>query len=558
MSTLPETILPRATADEFGRLAECWGHLGLWCTLWSGDGQLLADIPQSPPLWKSLWVRGQALRHELSQCVRGRREHHGSLLNIAGLCLQCTSVPQAPRHPMVAVACYLDDTAAWTEELSRLCSQWQLDERLMRSWFCQQPRLTDVQVRHAGALLQQAVLDIHQRSTHRAETDEMTRQLAEAYEELNLIYRIGATMRVTQMPREHFSRLFADLARTTPFTTMAAVLYDTDVLDADNRLIIGGEPIVEAPQVLRIAHVLQPLIEHHSNAMVINSLQQHPDLHWAEAWLERLLAVPIVSNQSLLGLVLVFNHSNNGDFNSTDARLLHSVVDRSAIYLENVLLYGDLNNLLMGLLHALVSSIDAKDPYTSGHSNRVAVVAQKIAEKTGADPEAVKRVYLSGLLHDVGKIGISELILCKPGRLSDSEMLEMQKHPEIGAKILTGIKQLDDIIPGVLHHHEWISGQGYPAGLAGDAVPWIARVVGLADAFDAMTSGRNYRNALPLSSALAELRRFAGTQFCPRLVDALIELVDEGLLNDLKNVKVASVFDRVQTRWIRPESLHEH
>jgi HD-GYP domain-containing protein (c-di-GMP phosphodiesterase class II) len=118
----------------------------------------------------------------------------------------------------------------------------------------------------------------------------------------------------------------------------------------------------------------------------------------------------------------------------------------------------------------------------------------------------------------------------------------MQRHPEIGARILGGIPQLDDIIPGVLHHHESLSGHGYPHGLHGDQIPYLARVVGLADAFDAMTSGRTYRGALPLQAAMAEIRRCSGTQFCPHLADALVELVDAGLADELRVLQDGPVF----------------
>jgi len=117
--------------------------------------------------------------------------------------------------------------------------------------------------------------------------------------------------------------------------------------------------------------------------------------------------------------------------------------------------------------------------------------------------------------------------------------------------ILSGITQLQDIIPAVLHHHEWLSGAGYPGKLAGDQIPWVARVVGLADAFDAMTTRRKYREALPLNAAMAEIRRFAGTQFCPILVDSLVALVEEGLPDRLKGIPKIPAFGNVYTKWIR-------
>jgi HD-GYP domain-containing protein (c-di-GMP phosphodiesterase class II) len=139
---------------------------------------------------------------------------------------------------------------------------------------------------------------------------------------------------------------------------------------------------------------------------------------------------------------------------------------------------------------------------------------------------------MAGLLHDVGKIGVPEAVLQKTGRLTDEEFAQIKKHPEIGARILKDIKQVEDIIPGVLHHHERMDGKGYPAGLAGENIPLLGRVICLADCFDAMTSSRTYRKALPLEVALTEIRRCAGTQFDPVLADHFLR-IGEDKLRDL-------------------------
>ncbi len=539
--------------SDLANLADHWAGLGAFCTLWSPQGEPISVIPQSSPFWKMLWNRAQPLRAEVARAVQAceSEQTRGMLLNIPGLYICCLPLQDPSGRVGVAVICYASEHCTWTEDFSRLCSQCRIDEQLLHDRLEHQPRFSESGAVHLAALIHQSLQNMLRLGDSRTEADEMATQLTDTYEELNLIYRVGAMMRVTQEPRAYFVQLFEDLAKATPFTTMAAVLYDTEVLEPDNRLIIGGEPLVDEPAVLRLADALQPGIAKSRKALIINRLQDHPNLEWASGWLRRALAVPIIGNESLMGVVLVLNHNDDADFNSTDMRLLHSVTDRTATYLENVLLYGDLNKLLMGLLHALVSSIDAKDPDTSGHSNRVALISQLLAEKVGQSALQADRVYLGGLLHDVGKIGISELILCKPGRLTVEERHEMEKHTEIGVKILGGIAQLHDIIPAVLHHHEWLNGGGYPSKLHGDDIPWIAKVVGLADAFDAMTTKRKYRDALPLSAAMSELRRCAGTQFCPKLVDALVELVEEGLGDRLKKVRTVSAFDNVHARWVR-------
>jgi HD-GYP domain-containing protein (c-di-GMP phosphodiesterase class II) len=193
------------------------------------------------------------------------------------------------------------------------------------------------------------------------------------------------------------------------------------------------------------------------------------------------------------------------------------VASGCAVFIENGRLFHDLKELFVGSLKALTSSIDAKDQYTRGHSERVALIsrwiAERMSERQPLDEEQIHRIYLAGLLHDIGKIGIDEHVLRKNGKLTPEERECIQRHPSIGASILQGIKQMRDIVPGVLCHHERIDGTGYPDGLRGDEIPLTGKIVGLADSFDAMTSRRVYRDALSIETALDEIRRGLGTQF---------------------------------------------
>ena len=191
----------------------------------------------------------------------------------------------------------------------------------------------------------------------------------------------------------------------------------------------------------------------------------------------------------------------------------------------------ELSTAYIQTIRALAEAIDAKDHYTRGHSERVAVYASRMARRMNMRKELVERVYFSGLLHDVGKIGIPDAIITKPSRLSKEEYLEMQKHPEIGAKILEPVQFLKHIIPCVRHHHEWFDGSssGYPMRLAGDQIPQPSRVIVVADTVEAMTSDRPYRKALPLEVVVRELHKYSGTQFDPKCVEACLSLLeDEG------------------------------
>ena len=169
----------------------------------------------------------------------------------------------------------------------------------------------------------------------------------------------------------------------------------------------------------------------------------------------------------------------------------------------------------------LAETLDLRDSGTALHSQTVGRLCEQIAVALGLAPEQVERVRLAGLLHDIGKIGVADTILQKPAALTEDEWAEMRKHPELGARILTGAN-LDDISSWVLAHHERPDGRGYPHGLVGDAIPLEARILAVADSFEAMTSDRVYRAGMPIEEAAAELRRCAGAQFDARVVEVFL------------------------------------
>jgi putative nucleotidyltransferase with HDIG domain len=191
----------------------------------------------------------------------------------------------------------------------------------------------------------------------------------------------------------------------------------------------------------------------------------------------------------------------------------------------------ELRTAYIQTIRALAEAIDAKDAYTRGHSERVAVYASRLGHQMGLRKELIERIYFAGLLHDVGKIGIPDAIITKPDRLTPEEYEEIKKHPEIGAKILEPVEFLHHIVPCVRHHHEWYDGcnAGYPDQLAGDLIPLPSRVIVVADTVEAMTSDRPYRKAMPIDDVVLELHKYSGTQFDPVVVEAFLKLLeDEG------------------------------
>ncbi len=189
--------------------------------------------------------------------------------------------------------------------------------------------------------------------------------------------------------------------------------------------------------------------------------------------------------------------------------------------------YIDMQDVYLSTVAALATSIDAKDPYTKGHSERVNRYSIQMAKQLRLPEEQVDMLRYMSLMHDIGKIGIRDSVLNKPGRLTEEEFEEIKKHPEVGYKIVSEIKFLSKGAEIVRHHHERYDGRGYPMGLAGEDIPLGARVVAVADAFDAMTTERPYKSAMPQDAAVEELKRCSGTQFDAKVVDAFIRTLEE-------------------------------
>jgi putative nucleotidyltransferase with HDIG domain len=199
-------------------------------------------------------------------------------------------------------------------------------------------------------------------------------------------------------------------------------------------------------------------------------------------------------------------------------------------------------------IRALAEAVDAKDAYTRGHSERVGVYASKIAREMNFAKDFIERVYIAGLLHDVGKIGVRDAVITKPSRLTQEEYEEIKKHPEIGAKILEPVDFLKDVAACVRHHHEWYDGseRGYPERLSGDQIPLPSRIILVADTVEAMTSDRPYRRALTLEAVVSEIHRFTGTQFDPKVSDAFIRLIEREGEGFLKKDQKFDIFAFIQ------------
>ena len=197
---------------------------------------------------------------------------------------------------------------------------------------------------------------------------------------------------------------------------------------------------------------------------------------------------------------------------------LHAEVERKTKEVEGLSLH---------VVETLADAIDAKDAYTKGHSGRVAEYSRKIAQRAGYTVERQEEIYMMGLLHDVGKIGVPDAVINKPGRLTDEEFEKIKAHPGRGAKILQNIEEMPQLAIGARWHHERFDGRGYPDGLSGEDIPEEARIIAVADAYDAMTSNRSYRDIIPQEVVKGELEKGSGTQFDPQFAAIMLEIIKE-------------------------------
>lgn len=238
-----------------------------------------------------------------------------------------------------------------------------------------------------------------------------------------------------------------------------------------------------------------------------------------------ILAVPLVVEGRVVGVLQLLNPIGKRDFDDRDLGRMQTLGRLVAHAVENARLYEFQERQVVELATTLAEAIDKRDPYTGGHIRRVVAYSVLLGRELGLEDAVLERLRLSATLHDVGKISVPDGILRKPSPLDDQERRVMARHATDGAELVDGIGGFRDLVPGVRHHHERIDGGGYPDGLAGDAVPLFARIIAVADTFDAMTSSRPYRQALTRAEAAAEITRCAGSQFAPEVVDAFDRLM---------------------------------
>ncbi len=348
-------------------------------------------------------------------------------------------------------------------------------------------------------------------------------QLSESYEHISLLLFVGRFMNHVTNPLTVMQTVAQEVRRTMKYGWLAMVMLPDR--GAAESLAGTSATIGELPC---------------SMYALTKACDEYARAHPADAWTRvvdssdpiigslietEMLIEPITHCGRTVGMVLCGDKGGRkSDIDSVDIQILDAVADLLGVFHDNLRRHEDQVAMFLGTVGSLTAAIDAKDAYTRGHSERVAWGARELALAIGLDEATAERAHLAGLLHDIGKIGVPETVLTKKGRLTENEFDMIKRHPRIGFDILRGIPSLEDVLPGVLHHHERWDGKGYPTGAAGEEISLFGRILAVADVFDALSSDRAYRKALPREEVLAEIERSSGTHFDPRMARAFLSL----------------------------------
>ena len=241
--------------------------------------------------------------------------------------------------------------------------------------------------------------------------------------------------------------------------------------------------------------------------------------------LHNLLAVPVLYDTRVYGTLTVYDKVNKKGFNQKDLWYLKIAADYVASNVKNLLLSKKYQTYYHNSIYAFARAIEAKDSYTVGHCDRVASMAVKIGQQMQLPEKQIYNLKIAAFLHDIGKIGIREDILNKNSHLTLAEYDDIKQHPLIGVKILQPLQMAEEVLEGIRYHHERYDGKGYPSGIQGDEIPLFARIVAVADAFDAITSDRAYRRGSDFNSAIQGIKENMNRQFCPNVVNGFLSLI---------------------------------
>ncbi|MEW6096053.1 MAG: HD domain-containing phosphohydrolase [bacterium] len=383
----------------------------------------------------------------------------------------------------------------------------------------------------------QLITDVIQSAIYNEfEIEDMSKEISELYEELNLLYDISKTVS-NMFDIDEICEIMVEKSVEIIRVERASLM----LVDRDrNSLRIAAargipQEVIKSTRI-KIGEGVAGKVAKEGKPLIVSDIEAESFMD--EERIKRyktksfisfpIMSVPLKAVGEVIGVINLTDKKDMSAFTSMDLKLLTALATQGAIAIKNFWLFTDAKELFFNTIKSLTSTIDAKDQYTYGHSDRIGKIALAVADELNLSFKEKEIIYLAGLLHDVGKIGIPEKILHKPESLDEKEYAAIKTHPTISARIIGTIKQMEDVVPSILHHHERFEGGGYPDGLKGEKIPMGGRILAIADAFDAMTSDRPYRKRFDIDHAIAQIKKNSNIQFDPQVVNAFMNACEKG------------------------------
>ncbi len=480
------------------------------------DGQITSRPEADRPA--DVWLKSESVEEKLIAAAAGWMDGKDDTACelFDGCALAPVARAEGKEGAELIVAMIFEPHALDSREFGEVCQTHAVLPEIMRVALEPIILTRDTHVRQLSRLMSQIVSEQEQAAQNAFAAGDLAKQLTDTYEQLSFLYRLSREMTTLDCPRQFVEAIAKQLLHLLDFQWVAVKYIPSKLAlpDLESGLILEGTMTCPLP-------IFNDLSEHLITGFEADDwthILLPEDSPIAAAVGSEVLVEEIAYDENIIGAIMAGDKQGHDlEVSSGESQLFDAAAGILGAFHQNVTRYAELKSLFMGTVRALTATVDAKDPYTRGHSDRVAHLARDLALAARLSPKEAEDAFLAGVVHDVGKIGVPESILRKAGRLTDEEFAIIKSHPITGFDILKDIPQMSDVISGVLHHHERWDGKGYPHAVEGQQIPIIARLLALPDAFDAMCSNRAYRAGMTRDKVLEEIDNCAGGQFDPHL-----------------------------------------
>lgn len=355
-----------------------------------------------------------------------------------------------------------------------------------------------------------------------------TRQLEEdnlLFSKLVSLHEVTKELSSTHILNELYNR-FLNYSIKVSRSNGGSLLFFDDSLQL-KIVLVSSEPYNETFWQLPVFDAASRWAVDKGESLIIDSGKEgiSKEIPQLPEFIQSYIVFPLKTPKKIIGILNLVRAQNTVSFSKLDLELINVLASQASISIENARLYQNIRENYLKTVRGFALAVEAKDKYTHGHSENVMKFTVVLAKHLGLEGKDIEQIKYAGLLHDVGKIGVDEAILNKPGKLTPKEFDQIKKHPELGSRILENVPFFESLVPLIKHHHEFYNGNGYPSGLAGEDIPYGARILSVADAFEAMTSNRPYRKALSHEVAVNIIKKEKGSQFDPEIAEAFLEVV---------------------------------